>query len=114
MEIGLFVLLVGALATVSFVRLVPGDTVLLGGAALVALGMLVGVPTGLVYHVALYRALRPRGALPARWWVAPLKLHPRLEARDRRRVMPWFWLGAAGFLLTCLGCVLVAIGAFRS
>lgn len=107
-------LLVGALAAVSLVRLVPGDTVLVCGAALVALGMLLGVPAGVLYHVALHRALRPRGALPARWWVAPLELHPRLEALDRRRVMPWFWLGAAGFLVTCLGCALVAIGAFRS
>ncbi len=114
MEIGFFVLVVGALATVAFVRLVPGDTVLIGGAIMVVAGMLLGVPTGVLYHLALYRRLRPRGPLPPRWWVAPLKLHPRLEARDRRSVMPWFWLGAAGFLVTCLGCVLVAIGAFRS
>ena len=114
MEAGLFVLLVLGLATVSFVRLVPGDTVLVSGAILVVFGMLLGVPTGALYHVALYRALRPRGPLPARWWVAPLALHPRLEARERRRVMPWFWLGATGFVLTCLGCLLVAIGALRS
>ena len=114
MEIGFFVLVVGALATVAFVRLVPGDTVLISGAVMVVLGMLVGVPTGVLYHVALYRRLRPRGPLPARWGLAPLKLHPRLEPCDRRSVMPWFWLGAAGFLATCLGCVLVAIGALRS
>ena len=103
-------------------------TVLVGGAALVAHtgieqlatlgvwlvagGLALGVPTGLVYHVALARALA--GRLPVRWWLSPTGLHPLLDDAGRRRVLPWFTLGAVGAGLALLGCLAVGIAAWRS
>lgn len=80
------------------------------GALCTAAGLVLGVPTGLVYHVALARALRGGDGLPARWWLRPVALHPRLREADRLRVLPWFWAGGAGFLLCALGCALVVLG----
>lgn len=88
------------------------ETVLGAGLWMTLLGLVGGVPAGLWYHVRLYRSLS--GAAPRRWWWRPTTLHGRLGAADRRRVMPWFYLGAAGFLLALAGCVLVAIGVLRS
>jgi hypothetical protein len=82
------------------------------GVGLVAGGLLFGVPAGVVYHVALARALA--GRLPARWWLSPTGLHPHLDAEGRRRVMPWFALGALGTGLALLGCLCVAVAAWRS
>jgi hypothetical protein len=82
--------------------------VLLGvGAAVTGCGLLVGVLAGLVYHAALFRALSPSGALPPGWWWRPTSLHAQLAPAQRRRVLPWFYAGAAGFLVTLAGCALV-------
>jgi hypothetical protein len=77
----------------------------------VALGLALGIPTSLVYHARLARALGPRGELPPRWWLAPTRLHPRLRGAERRAVLRWFFLGGAGFVLTIAGCALVVAGA---
>lgn len=81
-------------------------------------GLAVGVPTGLVYHVRLARALARRGRLPPRWWLRPTALHGALEPEDRRRVLPWCTAGAAGFLATVAGCLAIVAGvvsaAFRA
>jgi len=88
------------------------ETVLGAGIWMVLVGLVAGVPAGFWYHVRLYRSLA--GGLPTRWWWRPTGLHSRLGTAERRRVMPWFYLGAAGFLLTMGGCVLIAIGVIRS
>jgi len=54
------------------------------------------------------------GALPRWWWVRPAALHPRLSAAARPRVMRWFVLGAVGFGLAILGCLLAGVGALRA
>lgn len=89
--------------------LVPLEWVVSAGVACIALGMLVGVPTGVWYHVRLHAALQPRGALPARWWLRPLVLHDRLEADERAAVLRWCYAGAAGFFVTVAGCALVIL-----
>jgi hypothetical protein len=61
------------------------------------------------YHVRLYAALQPRGALPARWWLRPVALHDQLEADERQVVLRWFYAGGAGFFLTAAGCALVIL-----
>ncbi|HEY5626657.1 MAG TPA: hypothetical protein VIR79_01800 [Nitrospira sp.] len=73
-------------------------------------GLLIGIPTGLWYHVALYRQLSSRMTLPRRWWRAPVELHPQLTAHEYRQVRPWFVVGAVGFLLCCLGGIAAIIG----
>ena len=77
-----------------------------------ALGLAVGLPAGLAYHARLHRALgegRPRG-----WWLRPTALHARLAPSAWRAVRPPFVLGAAGFLIILLGCLLAGAGALRA
>lgn len=73
------------------------------GLWILAGGLLIGIPSGLWYHVVLYRALRKRMTLPSGWWRAPVKLHHRLTPSEFRPVRPWFVAGAAGFVLCCVG-----------
>lgn len=86
---------------------------LVAGAALLLAGLGFGVPAGLLYHVALHRALWSQGRLPPGWWLRPTRLHDELAAEDRFRVLAWCWIGAAGFLVTMLGCVVATLGAAR-
>ena len=76
-----------------------------------ALGLLLGVPTSLVYHVKLARVLAARGELPPRWWLSPTRLHAKLRGDERRSVLRWFFAGGAGFVLTLAGCLAAFVGA---
>jgi hypothetical protein len=108
---GILGALVGAAMLVS---LAPWWWLFGGGMGLMALGFLVGVPAGFWYHVLLYRALAPRGALGRVWWLHPTGLHGALTDGEKRRLMGPFKVGAVGFGLVLLGCVLFAVGALRS
>lgn len=107
----LALLLVGAAALLFWV---PWGWLLAAGITLAALGLLVGVPTGLVYHVRLRAVLAHAGALPARWWLHPTRLHERIDQARRRYVMWPFHAGAAGFLAIIIGCGLAVVGLLRS
>lgn len=85
-------------------------TIVIAGVALIAVGFVVGVPTGVYYHVALYRCLAPRGSLPRRWLWSPVRLHAQLFEHERRSVMRWFYLGGSGFVLIVVGGALVGLG----
>lgn len=113
LEAGIALALLAALCAGGAALLAAPDALLVGGAWLTAAGLAFGVPTGLVYHLALRRALLGAGVLPARWWLHPTALHDAIPAPARRRVLAWCGAGAAGFLVTVLGCVLVALAAFR-
>jgi len=89
--------------------LVPLEWIVSAGVTCTALGMLLGVPTGLWYHVRLYAALRRQGPLPALWWLRPHSLHGQLAEGERSGVLRWFYLGGAGFALTAAGCALVIL-----
>ena len=80
------------------------------GLLLLAMGLLEGIPTGLLYHWALYRTLRLRGPLPPRWLLHPTDYHVDLTEEESRRVKRWFYLGAFGFLL-CVAGGLLALAA---
>ncbi|TAJ10337.1 MAG: hypothetical protein EPO61_02565 [Nitrospirae bacterium] len=66
-------------------------------------GLVVGIPTGLWYHVVLYRFLSKKIVLPSRWWWAPVDLHPHLAQEELARIKPWFVTGGVGFLLSLAG-----------
>jgi len=83
------------------------DLLLYAGACITALGLIIGVAAGVVYHVALFRALSPLGMLRPGWWWQPTNLHVHLSSALRRRVMPWFHAGAAGFLVALSGCAVI-------
>ncbi len=108
--LGLGGLLFGALAVLFYV---PPMTVFGVGMILTALGLAISLPTGIVYHVALARALGPRGVLPKRWWWSPTSLHVRLLPKERGRVFFWFFLGGAGFVVAIFGLAMVAAGSLR-
>jgi hypothetical protein len=90
------------------------ETVFVAGLWLVLGGLAFGVPTGFLYHLALRRSLLRSGPLPARWWLRPTQLHDHILGADRRLVLGFCYAGAVGFLVTVLGCVVVAIGAWRT
>lgn len=90
--------------------LLPWTTLFVIGAWVTAAGFLLGVPTGVVYHVQLHRSLAPRGALSKRWIWNPIDNHVHLRPAERRRVLPWCYAGAAGFVVICLGMLLVVFG----
>ena len=93
---------------------IDAETLLVAGFWLVLGGLAFGVPTGFLYHLLLRRSLLRRGPLPTRWWLQPTRFNPTLPVGDRRRVLGFCYAGAAGFLVTLLGCLVVAMGAWRS
>ena len=88
---------------------IPWPSLLMVGVWTTGAGLVFGVATGFWYHVALGRALLAAKELTPRWWLRPVPLHERLDAADRQCVMPWFYAGATGFLVTVAGLALVAL-----
>jgi hypothetical protein len=80
------------------------------GLWMLAGGLLVGIPTGVWYHVVLYRQLAGRTTLPSRWWRSPVELHPLLTPQEFKLVRPWFVAGAIGFVLCVVGGVAAIVG----
>lgn len=73
------------------------------GLWILAAGLLSGIPTGLWYHVLLYRILAPKMTMPAKWWMSPVALHPHLTGEEVARIRPWFVAGGLGFVLSLAG-----------
>ncbi|MEY3012118.1 MAG: hypothetical protein RIT45_853 [Pseudomonadota bacterium] len=106
------VVFLGLIATGGAVFLLPWETLATAGAYLLGLGAAFGIPTGVLYHVHLARALGARGLLPEGWYWRPIELHPLLEdGRERRWVLLWCGMGALGFLVMVLGLVALAAAA---
>jgi hypothetical protein len=77
-------------------------------------GLVGGGGAGLVYHLALREALS-RTKRGARGWLwSPVSRHGDLDEVGRRKVLPWFRLGAAGFLLCIAGIGMVGVAAIRA
>jgi len=109
--LALLVALVGGAALLTYA---PWDWLFGGGVMLAILGLALGVPTGFWYHVRLYRAVRPGGPVPRMWWLRPDRLHDRIAATARAHVMRPFYWGAVGFVLSIVGCLLLAYGAWKA
>jgi hypothetical protein len=93
---------------------VAPDVLLVAGLWLLAAGLGFGLPTGLLYHVALQRSLAKLGRLPPRWWLRPISLHPLVPPEDALAVFGWCRLGALGCAVAFLGCGVFALGALRT
>jgi len=112
LEIGLVVALLVLLAGGGLLLpLLSWSVVLQLGVLGVVLGLALGIPTSLVYHVKLARVLAARGELPPRWWLSPTRLHTHLRGAERRAVLRWFFAGGAGFVITLAGCAAAFVGA---
>lgn len=73
------------------------------GLGAIALGLAVGLTTGLWYHVMLHQILSARMRLPGRWWLSPSRLHQHLTSGEWHRITPWYRLGGIGFVLCVAG-----------
>lgn len=100
-------IVVALVAGVVVAAVIPWSSLLVLGAVTTVAGLAFGVTTGLWYHIALARALSAVSALTPGWWLRPVPLHERLDAAGRRHVMPWFYAGAAGFVVTVAGIALI-------
>jgi hypothetical protein len=112
-EIAIALGLLAALGALAAAFAVAPATLLIAGVWTTAAGLALGVPTGAIYHVALRRSLLAVARLPERWWWNPTALHDAIPRGDRLRVLTWCYAGAAGFLVTVIGCALVALAAWR-
>jgi hypothetical protein len=83
------------------------------GASLTALGLVIGLPGGLLYHVKLRKELLTLGALPPRWWLHPTNHHGSLKPEQRRRVQSAFFVGGLGFGVTILGALVTFLSALK-
>jgi len=107
-------LVLGALAVVGLVILLaavltaPAMIVLALGTLL--LGLALGVPTGLWYHVLLYRIVSAKVAVPPGWWLSPSDLHVHLTGAEQRRIRLWYGLGGIGFVLSVAGGLAAIVG----
>ena len=93
---------------------VPAGSGIVYGGAIAVASLVLGTLAGLVYHVTLYRALKPRDGLPRGWIWHPTDLHDKLEDAERLRVLPWFWTGATFAALSIFGCLMVVTSVIRS
>ncbi|MGD8318488.1 MAG: hypothetical protein PVH21_16420 [Myxococcales bacterium] len=109
-ELGLVVAIVALMCVASGMWLAPWETLYEGGIWVTAAGFVLGVPTGLVYHVLLYRALQPRGQLPRGWYWRPLRFNALLQNGERASVMAWCYAGAFGFAVICVGLLMMGSG----
>jgi hypothetical protein len=73
------------------------------GLGTLCLGIVMGVPTGVWYHVILYRLVSAKIPLPRSWWLSPSRLHGQLTDVERRRITPWYRTGGVGFVLSVVG-----------
>ena len=101
--------LIALLATV----LTPGFMTVIAVGALL-LGLVVGVPTGLWYHVVLYRIVSAKIAVPRKWWLSPSGLHVHLTDAEQRRIRLWYRLGGIGFVLSVLGGLAAIAGVLMA
>jgi hypothetical protein len=106
-ELGIVLGLLLLLSTVALAVEAPLLDAIAIGTWIGLLGAAFGVPSGVAYHVALHRALAPRGALPKGWLMRPLDLHDRLSPSERPLVLGLCYAGATGFVVICVGIAIV-------
>jgi len=97
----------GLLGALGAVFLLPWQVLGIAGLWIVGIGVMVGVPAGIAWHVALYLALHPRGLLHEGWYWRPMDLHDLLEPGEARPILALCYLGAAGFFAILFGAMLL-------
>lgn len=109
-ELGIVAALTALMCLLSGVWFASWETLYYNGIWVTVLGFVVGVPTGFVYHVRLYQALHPRGELPRGWYWRPIRFNSRLRREERSSVMSWCYIGGFGFLIICVGVLMMGAG----
>ena len=80
------------------------------GLVMLAAGLAEGIPTGLWYHVVLYRTIADRRPLPSRWWIHPSRFHTQLTPEQHRSVRRWYVLGGLGYVVAVAGGLAAIVG----
>lgn len=102
------------LALVAALGWLSPDGLLAFGSAVAVAGLGASVLVGVVYHVRLRAAVARKGLLPARWWLAPSRLHRLLDDDERMTVLPFFVAGVVLVAICFGGLLLVALGAVKA
>lgn len=84
------------------------------GALLALVGLLGGGGAGIVYHLALRRALARLGASQRGWLWSPVSRHRLLDRQGLGQVLPWFRLGATGFFVCLAGIGMVTVAVIKA
>ena len=93
---------------------VPGPIWQVWLGAIVALaGLVGGGGAGIVYHLALRRSLIRLGSEGRGWLWSPVSRHRLLDDRGLHEVLPWFRLGAAGFVVCIAGIGMVVAALLK-
>jgi hypothetical protein len=101
---------VTVLGTLAFlVASLPPLTLMWGSVAVIGLGCVIGIPTGVAYHIVLHRELARIDRLTPGWVWRPIQQHVHLDEGALSRVRPWFWSGGISFLVICLGFSLLTL-----
>jgi hypothetical protein len=94
---------------------VPGiELLVMAGIVVTLVGLVGGGGAGLVYHIVLRNALLRLGAETHGWLWSPVSRHAALDESARRKVLPWFRLGAAGFFVCMVGIGMIAVAVLRA
>lgn len=109
-ELGIVAAVTAVMCLLSGVWFTPWETLYYGGVWITAAGLILGLPTGFIYHVRLYQVLHPRGELPQGWFWRPLRYNSRLTSEERNSVMAWCYAGGLGFVIICFGLIMMAAG----
>jgi hypothetical protein len=109
-ELGIVAAVSAFMCLLSGAWFTPWETLYYTGIWVTLAGFVVGVPTGFVYHVRLFQALSPRGELPRGWYWRPLRFNALLQPKERAGVMVWCYVGGLGFVIICLGLLLMGTG----
>ncbi len=102
-ELAIALGIAGAITALVLIVSLPFGQAVGTGLWLVGVGLSVGIPAGVVYHVLLHKELRRAGHVPRDWIWRPTELNSTLSDYGRRRVMPACWIGAAGCGLAFFG-----------
>ena len=104
LEVTLVLVAVVAVGLAGILATLPASTLMtVAGVATLTVGLAIGLPTGLWYHVILYRLVSAKSPLPRAWWLSPSSLHGHLTRAEERQITLWYRIGGAGFVLAVAG-----------
>jgi hypothetical protein len=107
-------LLVLVLGAVTAARMLGWGELIELGQALMLRSSALGIPLELTYFGLLAQAIRRHPACPSGWYWRSFEHHHLLTLRQRRHVLPFFYLGALAFLGIASGIGLVLLGVLSA
>lgn len=72
----------------------------------------VAIVAEVIYFAMLFAALRVAGDMPERWYARSFEHHHKLSGRQKRLVLPFFYLGLLGLSVSLVIAVLLVFASF--